>query len=219
MSVDLFRKCLNYYKLAAKISIEENHNPILKELSDINEYDDRIEFAKKRWELLGHGSSRTIFRLNKKLVIKVAHNLKGEKQNKVEMNPNTQRPCTNKLIMADAEGKWIIVRFTDTVSKESFKKIIGVGFDSFTNALYYKFNNESEEWSEPKNYKEIEANGFFKCVCQLILECDMQVGDLDKPSSYGELDGKIVLRDYGLNRKLYDTEYAKSNTRLHKSSE
>lgn len=215
----LVQKCLNFKKLSeeAKISIEKNSNTILQELSDIKEFSDRVKFAKDKWKLLGEGSSRTVFEINQELVIKVAHNEKGLFQNKVEMDPKAQRNCTNPVVVADAEGKWIIIKHTSPITKEKFKDIIGFGFDQFMNALFYKFNNESDEWSPPKDYEEIERSDFFKCLSLLVLECDLQIGDLDKPSSYGELDGKVVLRDYGLNRKVYDKYYAKNNSNPTKS--
>lgn len=231
MTIALYEKCAKFQKMAddienneelsvSKISVEENNqNPILKELSKIESFDDRVEFADKHYKELGVGSSRTIFQMDDKtMVIKIAHNDKGIVQNLAEMDPNMQRPCTNHVLIADAKGKWIIVRFTDTVSKESFKKLTGFSFDSFMNGLFYKFNNESEKWSPPKHYEEIEQSDFFQCMAGLILDCDLQIGDIDKPSSWGELDGKAVLRDYGLTRKVYKDYYKDDNSSSSSSS-
>jgi hypothetical protein len=212
MPRNLLERCSKFEKLAgelsvSRVSLEENRDPILKEMSDLKDFDDRVALAKKHYKQLGIGSSRTIFQMDKKMVLKVAHNDKGIAQNQAEMSPKMQRPCTNHVLVADAKGKWIIIRFTETVSKESFKKMTGLGFDSFMNALFYKFNNDSDKWSRPKNYEEIKKHPLFKCMVELTADCDLQIGDIDKPSSWGELDGRPVLRDYGLTREVWDKFY------------
>jgi hypothetical protein len=215
MSLGILEKCFVFDKIAnkgTKISIEKNSNPILKELSDIKEFDDRIKFAKKRWKLLGAGSSRTAFQINKKLIIKIAHNEKGVEQNKNEMNPKAQVSCTNKVVMADAEGKWVIMRNTDPLSVEEFKKIVGVGFKQFMNAIFYKFNNESRNWDEPRDYTEIEKNKLFIEVAELIFNNDLQIGDLDKKNAWRLLDGRPVIVDWGLTRSTFDTFYDKEDS-------
>jgi hypothetical protein len=221
MGIDLFNRCKEFEKIAgelsvSKISKEENSDPVLKELSNLKEFKDRVKLAEKHYKKLGKGSSRTVFQMDDKCILKVAHSDKGIQQNLVEMDPKKQRACTNNVLVADAKSRWIIMPFTETVSKESFKKITGFGFTPFMNALFYKFNNESREWSPPKDYEDIQKSDLFKCVSELVLECDSQLGDYDKPSSWGQLDNKVVIRDYGLDRNTYDKMYdgkSKSSTK------
>lgn len=223
MGLSLYQKCSKYAKLASpNISVEKNSNPILKELSAIKDFEDRVEFAKEHWKLLGEGSSRTAFEIDEKLIIKVAYNEKGIAQNKVEMDPKAQRPCTLPMVMADAEGKWIILVNTEPLKKEEFKQCIGFGFEQFMNALFYKFNNESDQWSPPKDYEEIEENSLFNCLSDLIFKTDQQIGDIDKISSWRKLDGKPVLADYGLSRDVfhdyYDDDSSSSSSTTPKTS-
>lgn len=209
MSLSLYKKCARYQKLAEKpkVSVEKNHSPILRELSEIKDFEDRVEFAKEHWKFLGEGSSRTAFEIDEKLIIKVAHNDKGIAQNKVEMDPQAQRPCTLPIVVADAEGKWIILRNTKPLKEKDFKKEIGFGFSVFMNALFYKFNNESDQWSPPRDYEEIEKSPLFNCLSDLIFKTDQQIGDIDKISSWRELDGVPVLADYGLSRDVFKSYY------------
>lgn len=208
---DLYRLCNEFERLAelsvSKVSVVENHDPILKEISSKKSFDDRVAIAEEHFEKLGEGSARTIFKINDKLVLKVAHNDKGIVQNLAEMKPQMQRPCTNHVVAADVKGKWILVRFTKNITKEEFKKRVGFKFDDFTESLFYKFNNESDNWPPPKAYDEIKKSELFKCIVDLIADCDLQIGDIDKPDSWGELDGKIILRDYGLTREVFNEYY------------
>lgn len=207
----LYKFCSEFERLAeltlSNLSVVENSNPILKEISDKKSFDDRVAIAEEHFEKLGEGSARTIFKVSDKLVLKIAHNDKGIVQNLAEMKPAMQRPCTNPVIAADAKGKWILVRFTDNLTKEEFKKHVGFNFDHFTKSLFYKFNNESDTWPPPNDYDEIQKSELFKCIVDLVADCDLQIGDIDKPDSWGFLDGKVILRDYGLTREIYNEFY------------
>lgn len=209
MAISLYKRCLEYQKLAEgpKVSVEKNSNPVLQELSEFDSFEDRIDFAKEHWEFLGEGSSRTAFQINDKIIIKIAHNDKGIAQNKVEMDPKAQRSCTNPIVVADAEGKSIILKNTEPLKKEQFKKHVGFGFEQFMNALFYKFNNESDKWSPPRDYDEIEKSPLFICLADLVFTTDQQIGDIDKISSWRELDGEPVLADYGLSRDVFRSYY------------
>jgi hypothetical protein len=220
MVSSLYVKCSEFQKLAedVKVSVEKNSDPTLQELSKIKSIDDRIEFAKKHWKFLGEGSSRTAFEINDKLVIKVAHNDKGIAQNKVEMDPKAQRSCTNPIIVADAEGKWIVIRNTEPLTEKEFKKMVGFGFESFMNALFYKFNNESNKWNPPHHYEEIEKNDLFNCIAELIFKTDQQCGDIDKISSWRKYDDQPILADYGLSRDVYRSYYRDSDSSSSSSS-
>jgi hypothetical protein len=208
---DLLTRCAWFKRLAdisvSKLSVVENKFPILHDISQAKSFDDRVALGEKHFEKLGEGSSRTIFRMNEKLVLKIAHNDRGIVQNEAEMKPAMQRPCTNHVLAADSQSKWVIVRFTENITKADFKKLVGVSFDSFMGGLFYVFNNESRDFNEPKNYDEIKKNGLFQQIRELIAECDLQIGDIDKPDSWGKMDGKVVLRDFGLTREVYDEYY------------
>lgn len=217
---ELYKLCNEFNKLAelSGVSVAKNADPLLKKISELSSFDDRVALAEKYFDKLGVGSSRTIFKIPSDLVLKVAHNDKGLVQNFAEMKPEMQKPCTNPVLAADVKGKWIIVKFTEDVTKEKFKKFVGFTFDSFMEALFYKFNNESDKWTQPSNYDEILESGLFKCMVKLVVDCDLQIGDIDKPSSWGILNGKVVLRDYGLTREVFQEYYADSDSSSSSSS-
>lgn len=210
MSKELLKLTSLFLKLAGdpKISVVENTNPVLKELSEIKDFDDRIEFAKEHWKLLGEGSARAAFDVNEKLVLKVAINEKGISQNHIEMDPGMQTPCTAKVYAADAGGRWILFQATKTITEKRFKELTGMGFGSYCKALWVKFDNNSDP-HPPNDFEEIENNPFFKCVCELVLKNNLLLGDLteSKISSYGEVDGEVKVRDFGMSVFLYSEQY------------
>lgn len=194
-------------KVSEKLtSIVENSDAILKELSDLQSFNERVGFARKKFKELGEGSSRTIFLLSDSLVLKVAHNDKGIQQNLAEMKPSMQRSCTNNVLFADTDGKWLVVRFTDGISEERFGQLVGIPFKQFMKAIYWKMNNEIHS-DQPRDYDKIVQHPLYKCLLQLIVDNDLQVGDVAKASSFGEVDGKVLLRDFGLTKEIWRDFY------------
>jgi len=205
-------KCNNFFKLSSdirvsKISIIKSDDPFLIKLNSLNNFDDRIAFAKKKHALIGEGSSRVVFKLSEDSVIKIAKNEKGVSQNLEESKPQMQRDCTNRILLSDTHGNWIVVRLAKRISKNRFKELTGFDFDSFSNLLFYKFNNEASGWKDSKNYNDIMSSDLFECLTSWIIECDPQIGDIIKIDSWGEVDSKPVLMDYGLSKKIYRDYY------------
>jgi hypothetical protein len=212
MIESLLKRCDEFEKrVKFAVSVIENTDPVLKQLSDLEDFDDRIKFAEKKWEKLGEGSSRTVFKINDFLIIKIAHNKKGIAQNENEMNPELQTCCVTKTIVADAKCKWLVTHLTDSMTKEDFKKKMGFSFDMFSKALLYAFNNE-DDVKEPKNYDEIKKHPFFKCVSRVVINGSLLVGDLEKVSSYGIKNGEIYLRDYGFTKEIFEDFYEDKST-------
>jgi hypothetical protein len=205
--------CGIFQRMAQKatLSLKQNTNPILEEISAAKDYDERVKIAKKHWKKLGEGSARAVFQINGKLIIKVAINDKGIAQNLSEMRPENRGECVNPVIMGDAKGKWLIARWSKTITKAEFKEHVGFGFDNFVNCLSYALNNESDK-KKPKDYDEIKHTKLFSCLVRLTIDNDLLVGDEKKISSFGLLDGKIVIRDTGFSRAVWKKEYSHSSS-------
>lgn len=194
-----------------KVSLVENNDPILKQLSELKDFDDRVKLAEEHWEKLGTGSARAVFKISDDLIIKLAINKAGVAQIKTEAQFDLQKPCVATVVVADPEGKWLISHFTEKMTKEDFKKITGIGFDNFCNCLFFAYNNESDNWvKEPKNYDQIKNSQLFKCVGKLIVDGAILIGDLSKSSSWGIKSGKVYIRDWGLDKETYSKEYEDS---------
>jgi len=215
----LYEECGLFEKKAQKVSVVENTEPFLQELSKIKDFDKRIEFAEKHCKKkLGEGSSRVCFQLNDEFIMKVSFNEKGCAQSKTEMKPVVQRDCVNAALVADPDGKWIIFHMTQPLTEKKFKEIMGYSFTEFTNSLFYKFNQESDKWKKPKKYDEITENAFYCCIASLVYSADLLIGDLSKISSWKLKDGKVVLTDAGLDRDTYAAHYERETSSGNKTS-
>jgi hypothetical protein len=188
------------------IKMVDSIDPVLEEISALSSFKDRVKLAREHFEELGEGSARTIFKISDSLILKIAHNPKGLAQNQSEGLPTMQCDCANKVLFADKEFKWIVMRFTSEITEEEFEDLIGFDFRQFIKCAYWKFRNE-EHTGKPRLFNEIVQHPLFRCLEKMILENQLQIGDLDKVSSWGNLDGKIVLRDFGLTKDVFKKYY------------
>jgi hypothetical protein len=228
MSKELLNLTNLFHKLATggpKISVVENTDPVLKELSEIKDFDERVEFAKeqKGWELLGTGSARAAFKMDEKRIIKIAINRAGHDQNLTEADPKKQSfSISNPIYAFAADGAWIIAANNESINVKEFKALTGMSFVSFGNAIKYKFDSETDK-RPPNDYEDIENNPVFKDTTELVLATDLLPGDICKISSWGKIGERVVLRDTGLDRQGWISNYkdsgeAKTDTSKSKSS-
>lgn len=201
---NLLRTANKFLKLSGGDLLVKNNNEALKEISNMFKFDSRIELANENWDELGEGSSRIIFKMSDSLILKLAKNDAGIDQNKSEMS--MRAPCLNNVLAGDLEGKWIISRFTETMSEDAFKDAVGISFKTFMAALYFHWNNEKHE-GKPNDYDDIKEHPLFKCLSGLVDSKDLQIGDCSKTSSWGMLDGKPLLRDFGLTKDVFIDHY------------
>ncbi len=204
--MSLIVRCNEFFKLALKVSIEKTYNYYLAKLSSFKKPQQAIEFADKHLERIGEGSSRVAYEFENR-VLKIAKDDTGVVQNLEESRPSMQKDCTNSVIMSDPNGIWMVVGRAKKITKKRFEEIVGAEFDNFCDALFYKFNNESDDFVKPDNYEEICSNELFCSVSQLVFDNDLQVGDLAKIDSWGESEDRAVLVDFGLTRDVWDEYY------------
>lgn len=203
----LLKAAKEFRRLAGtEIKVVENGNEILSELSAAKNFDDRVELAEeeKDWKKLGEGSSRVIFQMSDSLIIKIAFNDAGLEQNKSEMSMRAD--CLNNVLVADTEGKWLVMRFTDSMTEDDFKNYTGFGFKTFMSGLFYQWNNEYHD-GKPKEFGEIKEHPLFIELSKLVEKKGLQIGDISKTSSWGMLDGKPLLRDFGLTKDVFSEHY------------
>lgn len=209
MPVDLYNKCYVFEKLAETDNYRSIKNlyTFLNKISSLKNFEDRIKLASKHFEKIGDGSARTVFALPEDKVIKIAKNDKGTAQNLEESKPELHTSITSRVIAADVEGAWVICHFAKDITHSRFQKLTGIDFDDLADALYYKFNNESDEFEKPKTYESIIKTKIFNDLANLIYADDLIIGDIARIESWGEDDERPVLVDFGLNKETYKDLY------------
>lgn len=137
-----------------------------------------------KYKYLGSGSSREVFDLGNGYVIKVARNMAGMAQNMSEyqISYNDSSHLFAKVMKASQNFEFIIM--------EKAKRINTISYIWD----YFNINNKNELF----NLDELKK---IKGKYNLVL------ADLAKKSSWGIINGKPVIIDYGFTRAVKENYY------------
>lgn len=140
---------------------------------------------KKEYEFLGQGASRMVYGINDDYVIKVSKNRTGKYQCKTEYfiynDVNSQDKKFFCPVVWYKPGMLVMMR------ANSFTKILGIKHGSIF------------------EYTTIKRNSvFFKNIKKIAKYYDLLYPDIKTISSWGILNNKPVLIDYGCTNSLYD---------------
>lgn len=202
---ELFYKIDLFHKLATgKVSEAD----ILTELSKLDTFKDRVDYAEKHLKHLSSGSSRVIYVTPNDEVLKLAKNERGIAQNKVEANPQMKSKFINETLKADKNGIWKISPFLDKITEKEFEEMVHVPFKEFGEAISYGLKDVSGNSHEkPKGFEEVAKTDLYKELAKIGKEFKLLGGDLARISSWGTKDNLPVLLDAGLTKDIYDEFY------------
>jgi hypothetical protein len=202
--MDIINKTNYFYKMA-----QATNDPRLSEISKLNSFNAKIKFCTENFKRLASGSSRVIFEYNQDLVIKLAKNQKGIEQNAIEndgfIQSNHNSIVTN-VIDSDPNDIWLLVQRAMKISPSKFKQLTGIDFKLFGEYIMFKLSNKPIS-QIPEYLKILKDNEFIEDVLELMVNFNMPPGDITRISSWGEVNGKAVLTDYGLTQDIYSTYY------------
>lgn len=172
---------------------------------------------------LGEGSGRSVFEIDPKRIIKVAKNPKGQAQNEAEAGLSPISPILAKVIQEGENSDWVIAQNAKKVTKAMFKSITKMDFDIYSKVMV-RFGAEltGAMWMsgdiDHEDAARVESNPFFEHIAQVMSEGDLAAGDLGRINSYGVIDGRVVLRDYGLTREVFRKYYNKKKKKVFEES-
>ena len=201
----LLKKIHKFNGLASFAKKDLNFEEIILEISKEKSLNKKIKIAKENFQELGEGSARFVFKIDDKFIIKLAKDEKGIAQNKFESS--IKSPITAKIFYKDPEDSWIICQFAEKLSEKEFKEFTKFSLKDFYSALSYKMNMDSYSVEKPENYDILNENEFFNEVLALVLNNDLQIGDLQYIDSWGKIDNKPKLIDFGLSRDIFEEYY------------
>lgn len=176
-------------------------------LSYLSEFDNSkklLEFSNKFFICVGGGTSRSVYSLNDDYVIKVAKNQMGIWQNESEIR-TTNSASNNGLILPvcryDKNALWVVQRKAQPIgydNKDFFDVICGVRFQKVCQLI-----------GNIKQGRDLDSlcveNPFMMMVADFISKQETKFfHDLEKIDSYGYLDGRVYLIDYGMDNETFD---------------
>lgn len=187
----------------------------------ITDRDDRLYFCGWVLPLIGSGTGRQVFLLSEDLVLKVAMNEAGRRQNEVEFGIRDNDLCAN-IHQHHDKFEWSIMdrlhmfepnKFDDITGTTVHDRILWWDYKSVEKGYYdeetkgrvikrfeEKVNNYTEwEMQMLDNAHSIET-------LNIIFNCNLEAGDLSRYDSWGykkDNPNKPILFDYGLNNDVW----------------
>lgn len=136
------------------------------------------------YRYIGSGTGRSVFDLGNGYVIKVARNTAGIAQNlsECEISLNDHSNLFAKVVQVSNDFKLIIMQKADKLSNISYVW------------NYYNVKNKLELLSLPG-------------IRNAIRKYNLLFGDLDRASSWGLINGRPVIIDYGFTREVKNGFY------------
>ena len=131
------------------------------------------------YRYIGSGSSRQVFDLGNGYVIKVAKNRAGIAQNKSEyiISSNNYSNLFAKVVQASKDFKLLIMQKADKIYNISY---------------VWEYFNVTSKW-ELFSSEELQ---------NIARRYNLLLADFDRESSWGIINGRPVIVDYGLTREV-----------------
>ena len=184
-----------------------------------------MEYAQSRLKLLGKGTSRAVFVLNSRQVVKVALGKKGLAQNEAEADAFTNpksKPIIAKIVVADDDFKWLVSELVNPLKNDAeFESLAGMSLSTLRSAVSNAKANKMTTPAAPNALdgaakKRVPAQSglnseFVEAVVSFATENKMLWGDILKLDSWGKAaDGRLVLFDYGATEQIFRQYYRPS---------
>ena len=163
------------------------------------------------------GSGREIFKIDDKRVLKLAKNAKGIAQNQIEsdyvLNDMYGGDIIAKVIESDSDNRWVVSEYAKKISPSRFKSLLGVSIDDFWDHLYNLRKEGTQYFTkravDMQVVEKLQNSEFFQQLEDMIGNFDLDIGDFKRINSFGEIDGRLVITDYGLSGSVYRDYYEK----------
>lgn len=147
-----------------------------------------INSLSRHFRIIGRGSSRVIFALDRNTVLKVPISLRGKYQSRVEnkVYTNAGEDLKNYLCpILVYDNNRLIMKRAETVNYRMYPRNTTI-----LNILPWEYKEE-----------------YRRDINKLIKDFDLLQADLLRLSSWGMYMGRFVLVDYGCTNRLFDEFY------------
>ena len=112
----------------------------------------------------------------------------------------------------DERDRWIVMERAKKIGKVRFRQLMdGVDIVDFHHHIINTMGPQAFR-VEPDVEAKLDENEFAQDLIEMIMNFDLEPGDFRRPSSFGEIDGRLVLTDYGLNKEVYRKHYKRKPT-------
>lgn len=157
---------------------------------------------------VGQGSSRVVYSIGTRYVVKIANGAAGVAQNRTEAKLfNGTNPMCNVNVLVSPTCRWIIARRASKPTDQAMREIYGVGLATFNDMIRHSMRRSGCSAANRRLYREkFAGTEFFVGLAKI--KKYLCMGDLDSiKGRYGIVDKKLVLIDGGLTPYVYGRYY------------
>jgi len=203
--------------------LEEDYPEMFKmnEFKTLTTFQERIRYCEAFLQRISSGSSRIVYKIDDRMVLKLAKNKKGIAQNELEAESSKYADLDGLIAKVhgyDEDFLWVEMELARKMSKGDFERITGFSFDDYSRAVH----NHGTDTVSPRTAK-VEGpskemvglmweDDFISSIFQYMPDYDVPAGDLMRTSSYGIVNRDwgedIVLVDYGFNKDIHTNYYS-----------
>lgn len=192
-------------------------------------FEEMVEFAKKNGlRYLGEGSSRSVFVLDSKRVLKIAMNMKGIAQNRteLELSHDHEAPVA-RIYQYDTDMWWLVSELVRPIaSPEEFKALTGIPWHAMKRFLSGHYDHDDLETFQQDMIRKVKENLLDGATIQDVQNISnnsfiiklskfltskgsvLMAGDLMLFEHWGKTpDQRVVLLDYGYTEEVYNDYY------------
>ena len=212
-----------YMKLIDEMAYPVSFN--IDEFKTLTTFAARIRYCQTRLQRISSGSSRIVYKIDDKKVLKLAKNRKGIAQNKAESGDYYKNTigCFAEIYDVDNNYLWIEMQLARKAKLSDFKHLTGYNFDVMCQWIYNCRSRYSRGGGYDKSYDRIfnseefedglENYSIFADVQDYLCNYQLDsVGDLTRLSSWGVVNDeygqeKLVIIDSGLSDDVWADYY------------
>jgi hypothetical protein len=191
----------------------------MEHFKTLTKFSQRVKYCDQNLKKISSGSSRIVYLVDDKMVLKLAKNQKGLAQCATEIQWGQDSyfgDILARTIMSHPDDLWVEMELARKVKKSDFSVLEdGINFDEFGKYLKnFELENNGRKpfYNMTDAHKEIlNENQFTQSICEFMMNTDSPAGDLMRLNSYGIVNRNgediIVIIDFGLTNDIYDEYY------------
>lgn len=179
----------------------------LSDFSKLKNYKERITYCNDLLRRIGAGSSRIVYEINAKQVLKIAKNIVGIEQNETEARSQIQQKYSDIVTFcyhSHTNFLWAVMERAKPVRPAQFKELCGIAWKDFQHYITYQngvLHKNTKIYIEDGVLDAGDSTILTQRLLELCKESGVSLLDVSKITSWGVVDRNgvpvLVLVDFG----------------------
>lgn len=192
-----------------ELTSQFNNNWNSEYFESLSSFKQRLEYCKNNLEYIISGSSRSVYGIDDKRVLKLAKNKKGIAQNEAEIelgNDYYAPSILAKILEYDENNQWLVMERAQKLNLKTFKQYTDVDFKDLYEYLKEKFSYGGH--LTKVKIEELDNNEWIQELMELLGNFTfVKYQDFQRLSTYGLINNEIKAIDYGLTDEVFENFY------------